>query len=143
MRPSLLLLLFITFFRWGRGGSGLFGHRPSLFLKTEYCKCKESNPISSNSPQPKLIKKRIYTFPPFSPTFKRDGSMEITVTKRVTGQYTEKLDLPEDSTITDLIDRAGLFVDITLAVRDEKMIPCDTTLKDGDHITLINVASGG
>jgi len=69
--------------------------------------------------------------------------MEITVTKRITGQHTEKLDLPEDSTITDLIDRAGLFVDITLAVRNEKMVPCDEKLNDGDHITLINVASGG
>ena len=111
------------------------GHRPSIFFRN---RCSYSN-----SPQPKLIKKRIYIFPSIPPAFIRDGSMEITVTKRVTGQHTEKLHLPEDSTITDLIDRAGLFVDITLAVRDERMVPCDAKLKDGDHVTLINVASGG
>jgi len=69
--------------------------------------------------------------------------MNITVTKRTATQETFTMDLREGSTVMDLIERAGMFVDVTLTIRDEAIIPCDEELNDGDHVLLLNVASGG
>ena len=53
------------------------------------------------------------------------------------------MELPEGSTVMDLIEKVGMFVDVTLSIRDQAIIPCDEELNDGDHVLLLNVASGG
>ena len=71
------------------------------------------------------------------------NEMKITVTKKIAAQETLTLKLPPGSTVMDLVEKAGMFVDITLSIKNEEMIPCDEELYDGDHIILLNVASGG
>lgn len=52
-------------------------------------------------------------------------------------------ELPEASSVMDLMKLEGLLPDATLAARDDRIIPCDEVLKDGDSITFFRVASGG
>ena len=46
-------------------------------------------------------------------------------------------------TVRDAILKVGLNVEAVLALREGKLIAEDTTLKDGDEIELIAVASAG
>ncbi|MDP6156038.1 MAG: hypothetical protein QGH39_06400 [Candidatus Thermoplasmatota archaeon] len=69
--------------------------------------------------------------------------MEITVIKKTGRDFSQTLDLPPHSTPMDLMEKFGMFVDITICLRNSKIIPCDQELADGDQITLLNVASGG
>jgi len=69
--------------------------------------------------------------------------MKITVIKKTGSDYRETLDMPPRSTPMDLIEKLGMYVDITICLRNSTVIPCDMELKEGDRITLVNVASGG
>lgn len=69
--------------------------------------------------------------------------MKITVIKKTGRDLSQTLDMPVRSTPMDLMERLGMFVDITICLRNGTIIPCDQELVDGDSITLVNVASGG
>ncbi len=69
--------------------------------------------------------------------------MKITVIKKTGRDFSETVDMPTHSTPFDLMEKLGMFVDITICLRNNTIIPCDQELADGDSITLVNVASGG
>lgn len=69
--------------------------------------------------------------------------MKITVIKKTGSDHRETLDMPPRSTPMDLMEKLGMYVDITICLRNSIIIPCDQLLADGDQITLVNVASGG
>lgn len=53
------------------------------------------------------------------------------------------LDLSEGATSEDIVKALCLHPDAHLIVRDNSPIPIDEPLREGDHIRLIRVASGG
>lgn len=69
--------------------------------------------------------------------------MKITVVKKTGNDFSKTLDMPPRSTPMDLCEKLGMFVDITICLKNGIIIPCDQELKEGDRITLVNVASGG
>ena len=71
--------------------------------------------------------------------------MSISVKVRLlpTKKETETIRLDEGGTVETAIRALGLFPDAWIAVRGEKPLPLDETLRDGDDIKLISVVSGG
>lgn len=43
----------------------------------------------------------------------------------------------------DLMEKANMFVDVTISIKDGQIIPCDEKLSDGDNIILMEISSGG
>lgn len=69
--------------------------------------------------------------------------MEVTATKKGVSGESKLYVLPSGSKVEDLIEEAGMYVDVTISIRNDELVPSDENLKEGDHITLINVSSGG
>jgi len=55
----------------------------------------------------------------------------------------ETLELPEGATAMDIFRATDLRPDSWILVRDNRVIPDDEPLRDGDSIKLLSVISGG
>lgn len=53
------------------------------------------------------------------------------------------LDLPENATADDAPRACGIRPELVLVFRDEKPIPGDAPLREGDQIRILRVVSGG
>jgi sulfur carrier protein ThiS len=69
--------------------------------------------------------------------------MRIKVKTQPTPIRTRSLELEEGSTAIDAIRAMGLFPDAWIPLNDDRPVPLDHVLKDGDEIRLIAVVSGG
>lgn len=58
------------------------------------------------------------------------------------GKITEH-ELPEGSTIEDLLSKLNCHPDAYIITKDSKPIPITRKIEDGDKVKLIKVASGG
>jgi sulfur carrier protein ThiS len=59
------------------------------------------------------------------------------------GEIDKSVDLPDKSTALDLFKTLNLRPDNWIVSRDDRVIPDDCPLKDGDSIRLLSVVSGG
>ncbi len=66
----------------------------------------------------------------------------IKVTVLSAGKASEH-ELPDGSTIEDLLSEMGLHPDAYIITKDSKPVPITRILVDGEHLKLIKVASGG
>ena len=69
--------------------------------------------------------------------------MMVSVTVQIKMSKSQGYELPEGTTVLDLQKTVGLYPDSTITIRDERVIPCDERLADGDSISFFSVASGG
>ncbi len=69
--------------------------------------------------------------------------MRVTVTILPTKKKTVSVELPDGSTVEDLVRALSYLPDGWIAVRDGRPIPVDEPLTDGDELKLISVVSGG
>jgi sulfur carrier protein ThiS len=53
------------------------------------------------------------------------------------------LQLPEGSTVEQMLDHLGLYPDSNIVVRGKTPVPLDSILVNGDQLRVIKVASGG
>ncbi len=68
--------------------------------------------------------------------------MIITVTFARTNQ-SQQISLKKDVTIQKLLTHFSLKPDTCLALVDNQPVPIDDVLNDGQHVTLVEVTSGG
>jgi len=66
----------------------------------------------------------------------------ITVTFARSNQ-SRQVSLKEDATIQELLSHLCLRPDTCLALVDDQPTPIDSELNDGQHVTIIEVTSGG
>jgi len=59
------------------------------------------------------------------------------------GEIDKTVDLKTDARVFDLLKALDLRPDAWIAIRDDKAIPDDAPLEDGDSIRLLSVVSGG
>jgi sulfur carrier protein ThiS len=69
--------------------------------------------------------------------------MRVSVKSFPRGEVDKKVELPNGSTALDLFKALSMHPDNWVASRDDKVIPDDTPLGDGDSIKLLSVVSGG
>lgn len=69
--------------------------------------------------------------------------MKVTATVLPTKKETVSVELPEGSTVEDLVRALSYLPDGWIAVRDGQPLPADEPLRDGDVLKLISVVSGG
>ena len=69
--------------------------------------------------------------------------MRVTATILPTKKETVSVELPDGSTVEDLVRALSYLPDGWVAVRDGRPIPMDEPLSDGDDVRLISVVSGG
>lgn len=77
---------------------------------------------------------------PGAPTL---SAMRVAATILPTKKETVPVELPEGSTVEDLVRALSYLPDGWIAVRGERPIPADEPLSDGDEVKLISVVSGG
>lgn len=71
------------------------------------------------------------------------SAMRVTATILPTKKETVPVELPEGSTVEDLVRALSYLPDGWIAVRGGRPIPADEPLTDGDELKLISVVSGG
>lgn len=69
--------------------------------------------------------------------------MKVSVRSFPEGKIQKDVKLNKDATALDLLRKLDLRPDSWIVVREEKAIPDDAPLKDGDSLTLLSVISGG
>jgi len=69
--------------------------------------------------------------------------MQISVKSFPKGEVDESINMPEGSTVLDLLRKLEMRPDSWIATRDGSAIPDDSPLRDGDSIRLLSVVSGG
>jgi len=69
--------------------------------------------------------------------------MKVTVTKKGSSNEISTYFLQPGATVMDLMEKADMFVDVTISIKNGRIIPCDETLSDGDEVTLLEISSGG
>lgn len=69
--------------------------------------------------------------------------MKIKVRSFPSREINKTIELKSDATVIDLLKELDLRPDSWIVVRDEKAIPEDAPLKDGDSLRLLSVISGG
>jgi sulfur carrier protein ThiS len=69
--------------------------------------------------------------------------LKIKVKSFPRGEVDKSIELPDKSTALDLFKALNMRPDNWIVSRDDKMIPDDCPLKDGDSIRLLSVVSGG
>lgn len=69
--------------------------------------------------------------------------MRIKVKSFPIGEVDKSVELPDKSTALDLFKVLNMRPDNWIVSRDDKVIPDDSPLKDGDSIRLLSVVSGG
>lgn len=69
--------------------------------------------------------------------------IRVSVKSYPRGEIDKSLELPDESNALDLLRECDLRPDSWILVRDEKVIPDDAPLRDGDSIRLLSVISGG
>lgn len=69
--------------------------------------------------------------------------MKIFVNSFPRGEIQKNVRLDDNATVFDLIKKLNLHPDSWIVVRDDKAIPEDAPLKDGDSVKLFSVVSGG
>ncbi len=70
-------------------------------------------------------------------------AMKITVKTFPKRDVDKTIDLPDESTALDLFKALNMRPDNWIVARDDKVIPDDSPLKEGDSISLLSVVSGG
>lgn len=69
--------------------------------------------------------------------------MKVTAHLLPTRNETRTVELHETARVEDLIRALGLFPDAWIAVREDRPLPIDEPLIDGDDVKLVAVVSGG
>jgi len=69
--------------------------------------------------------------------------MNIKIRMLPTRKKLKVLELQKGASVEDAIRALGLFPDAWIAVRDERPLPLDEPLEDGDELKLVSVVSGG
>lgn len=69
--------------------------------------------------------------------------IKITVRSFPRGEIDESIELPESANALDLFKAMDIRPDNWILVRQDKIIPDDAVLHDGDSIKLLSVISGG
>lgn len=69
--------------------------------------------------------------------------MKVKVRSFPEGQIRKEIMLEDNARVLDLLKKLDLRPDSWIVVRDDKAIPEDAPLKDGDSIRLLSVISGG
>lgn len=71
-----------------------------------------------------------------------DSKMKITV-KIKRKNETKHVELKEQSTIQELLEKINIKPDSVIVMSQNKPVPIDDTLVDGQELTILQVASGG
>jgi len=69
--------------------------------------------------------------------------MKVSVKSFPRGEVDKSVDLQKGATVLDLLKKLDMRPDNWIASRDDRAIPDDSELKDGDFIRLLSVVSGG
>lgn len=69
--------------------------------------------------------------------------MKVKVRSFPEGQIRKEITLEDNARVFELLKKLDLRPDNWIVVRDDKAIPEDAPLKDGDSIRLLSVISGG
>ena len=68
--------------------------------------------------------------------------MNITVKISRTNE-TKTIDLKKGSTIQDLLNKINMKPDTLIVMNENKPIPIDDEINNGDELTIIQISSGG
>jgi len=74
---------------------------------------------------------------------KGSAMIRISVKSFPKGEVDKSMEMPNGSSVLDLLKKLDMRPDNWIATRDSKAIPDDSPLKDGDSIRLLSVVSGG
>jgi sulfur carrier protein ThiS len=69
--------------------------------------------------------------------------LRITVKTFPKREVDKSVELPDGATALDLFQSLNMRPDNWIVSRDDRVIPDDSPLKDGDSIRLLSVVSGG
>ena len=69
-------------------------------------------------------------------------SVEVKV-KLTRSDETKKIELEKDSTVEDLLKKLDLKPDTLIVLENNKPIPVDSEVYDGQELTIMQVSSGG
>lgn len=69
--------------------------------------------------------------------------MRIRVKSFPKGEVDKSIDLPDESTALDLFKALNMRPDNWIVARNDKVVPDDSPLEEGDSIRLLSVVSGG
>ncbi|MEM2839372.1 MAG: MoaD/ThiS family protein [Thermoplasmata archaeon] len=69
--------------------------------------------------------------------------MKVKVRSFPDGKIRREITLKDNATVLELLKRLDLRPDSWIVVRNDKAIPEDAPLKDGDSLRLLSVISGG
>lgn len=68
----------------------------------------------------------------------------VVVSGRIVGRRkSEKYELPPNARIIDLIERTEFNVETVVVKRNDKIVPEEEKLEDGDQLEIIPIVSGG
>ena len=73
----------------------------------------------------------------------RASALKIKVKSFPRGEVDKSIEFPDKSTALDLFKALNMRPDNWIVARDDKVIPDDAPLNDGDSIRLLSVVSGG
>ena len=68
--------------------------------------------------------------------------MEITIKMQRT-QEIKKIKIDDNSTVEDILKKIDVKPDTVIVMHKNKPVPIDDTLKEGQEINILEVASGG
>ena len=68
--------------------------------------------------------------------------MEITIKMQRT-QEIKKIKIDDNSTVEDILKKIDVKPDTVIVMHKNKPVPIDDTLKEGQEIDILEVASGG
>ena len=69
--------------------------------------------------------------------------MNVTVARVPRPNVAQALEVPLGATVVDVVRRVGALPDQVIVIRDERPLPLDAPLHEGDRLQVVNVFSGG
>lgn len=67
----------------------------------------------------------------------------MTVSRVPRPNVIQSLDVPQESTVADVVRKMGAHPDQVIVIRDERPLPIDAAVREGDVLRVVNVFSGG
>ena len=69
--------------------------------------------------------------------------MQVTVARVPRPNVSQSIDMPAGATISDVVKKVGAHPDQVIVIRDERPLPLDASVREGDVLRVVNVFSGG
>lgn len=80
---------------------------------------------------------------PFRTRLPSAGAVKVTVARVPRPNVSQTLDVPSGTEVGDIVRQVGAHPDAVIVIREERPLPLDAPVRDGDVLRVVNVFSGG